>query len=104
LLPRNSGPWFQRLTIDGLTGKIQFPTEALPPPHTRRAISFHLPRLGGRWMPSPERIEAKGVDFIFQSNADYVRLTDTDFTLSKVEAGAIHAGQISIKQPWLNQT
>ncbi len=104
LLPRSTGPWFQRLTINGVTGKIQFPLESTEPAASTHPISLHLPRPGGRWLPAPERIEAKDVDFIFQSNADYVRLADTEFTLSKVEAGTIRAGQIAIKQPWLNRT
>ncbi len=104
LLPRSSGPWFERLTIQGLTGKIQFPTEvapfAAPPP-----LSFiKLPSPRGGSFPAPELIEARGVDFIFQSNGDYLRLADTEFTLSKVAPGKIRAGQIAIKQPWLNRT
>jgi hypothetical protein len=104
LLPRSTGRWFQRLTIAGLTGKIQFPLEAAERPSRAPSFSFHFPRPRGRWMPAPERIEASGVDFIFQSNSDYVRLADTDFTLSHVEAGTIHAGQLAIKQPWLART
>ncbi len=103
LLPRSTGRWFQRLTIRDVTGKIQFPLEAPEVSAIPRTISWHLPQPGGRWMPAPERIEAVGVDFIFQSNGDYVRLTDTDFTLSDVEAGTIRAGQLAIKQPWLNR-
>ncbi len=104
LLSRGSGKWFQRLTVTGLRGKIQFPletTEFAPP---APAMSWRLPLPNTRWLPAPERIEAEDVDFIFQSNADYVRLADTRFTLSKVEAGTIRAGQIAIKQPWLNRT
>jgi len=104
LLPRSSGRWFRRLTINGLTGKIQFPLEAAGTPASTPSLPLTLPHLGGHWMPAPERIEARGVDFIFQSNADYVRLADTEFTLSNVEAGTIRAGQIAIKQPWLNRT
>jgi len=104
LLPRSTGPWFQRLTINGLKGKIQFPLEAVEASTSPSPISLHLPRPDGRWLPAPERIEASGVDFVFQSNADYVRLADTEFTLSKVEAGTIRAGQIAIKQPWLTRT
>jgi len=104
LLPRSTGRWFQRLTIAGLTGKIQFPLEAVEAPVRSPSFSFHFPRPRGHWMPAPERIEASGVDFIFQSNSDYVRLSGTDFTLSHVEAGTIHAGQLAIKQPWLART
>jgi hypothetical protein len=104
LLPRSSGPWFQRLTIQGLRGKIQFPQEPEKTTADALPITFQLPRLRGRWLPAPERIEAKGVDFVFQSKADYVRLSDTEFTLSRVSAGMVRAGQVAIKQPWLNRT
>ena len=104
LLPRSSGPWFERLSIHGLTGKIQFPTDVAPliEPAPLSRLKFPSPRGGS--FPSPELIEASAVDFIFQSNADYLRLADTEFTLSKVAPGKIRAGQIAIKQPWLNRT
>lgn len=104
LLPRSSGPWFERLTINGLTGKIQFPTEVAPLVESTPLSYFKLPSPRGGSFPAPELIEAKGVDFIFQSNTDYLRLADTDFTLSKVAPGKLRAGQIAIKQPWLNRT
>lgn len=104
LLPRSSGPWFERFTAHGVTGKIQFPTEVAPLVGPASFARLKLPSLHGITFPSPELIEASGVDFIFQSNADYLRLADTEFTLSKVAPGKIRARQIAIKQPWLNRT
>lgn len=105
LLPRSTGHVFQRLVLHGVSGKIQLPLGTVTPPPARFAnFKWRLPRPSGKWMPTPERIEAQDVDFIFQSNQDFVRLADTDFTLSEQEAGTIHAGQIVLKQPWINRT
>ena len=102
LLPRGSGPWFQRLTIEGVTGKLRLPlpaASAAPPP----AFARRVPRPRGHWLALPERFEAADVDFILESNGDYVRLLQAAFTLSNVEAGSITAGQILVKQPWLTR-
>ncbi len=103
LLPRGSGQWFQRLTLEGVTGKVR-----LPPASEMAAspggFALRLPRPRGRWLASPERFEAADVDFIFASNRDYVRLLQTAFTLSNVEAGSVTAGQIVVRQPWLTRT
>lgn len=104
LLPRSTGHVFQRLILQGVSGKIQLPLGTAGPARSRFDIfKWRLPRPSGNWMPAPERIEARDVDFIFQSNQDFVRLADTDFTLSEQEAGVIHAGQIVLKQPWINR-
>ena len=99
----NSAKWFRRLSIEGVSGKIQLPLD------NRAASSegwkLRLPQFTtGRWMPAPERIEARDVDFVFQSNGDYVRLAQTQFTFSSLEAGSIRASQILIHQPWLTRT
>ncbi len=105
LLPRSTGRVFQRLKLRGINGKIQFPlTAAAPLLAPSGDFHFTLPRPKGNWITLPERIEGEGVNFIFQSDHDFVRLADTDFTLSTVEAGMIDAGQIELKQPWINRT
>ena len=103
LLPRASGAWFERLTLENVTGKLR-----LPPP-TENAVpavpgGFRIPRPHGRWLALPERVAATGVDFIFESNGDYLRLTRTAVTLSSVETGTIHIGEMIVKQPWLRRT
>ena len=103
LLPRSSGQWFQRLTLEGVTGKVRLPLPSETAARPRR-FALRLPRPRGRWLVAPERIEAENVDFIFASNGDYVRLLQTAFTLSNVEAGTITAGQILVRQPWLTRT
>jgi hypothetical protein len=103
LFSRNSEKWFRRLTIEGVSGKIQLPLDSRAP--SSEGFKLPLPELATRrWMPAPERIEARAVDFVFQSNGDYVRLAQTQFTLSDLEAGFIQAGQIFIHQPWLTRT
>ena len=103
LLPRGSGQWFQRLTLEGVTGKMTLPLASETSARTG-IFGPRVPRPRGRWLAAPERIEVADVDFIFASNGDYVRLLQTAFTLSNVEAGSITAGQIVVRQPWLTHT
>jgi hypothetical protein len=105
LLPRSTGHVFQQLILRGVIGKIQFPlTAANVEPSRAGSYHLHWPRPEGNWFPAPERVEAQDVNFIFQSNNDFVQLSDTNFTLSNVEPGVIRAGQIVLKQPWINRT
>lgn len=101
LFSRGSSPWFRSLTFDGLTGKVQLPIDAPALPLPQR---FQVPRPQNRWLRGPERIEARNVDFIFESDGDFVRLQNTRFTISEVEPGEVLVGQAVIKQPWLNRT
>ena len=103
LLPRSSGQWFQRLSLEGVTGKVRLPLVA-EMAATPDGLALRVPRPRGRAFVAPERFEAADVDFIFASNGDYVRLLQTAFTLSNVEAGSLTAGQILVKQPWLTRT
>ncbi len=103
LLPRSSGQWFQRLSLEGVTGKVRLPLVS-EMAATPGGLALRVPRPHGRAFVAPERFEAADVDFIFASNGDYVRLVQTAFTLSNVEAGSITAGQILVKQPWLTRT
>ncbi len=103
LLPRGSGQWFQRLALDGVTGKVTLPLVSETTAGSG-GFTLRVPRPRGRMLASPELFEAAGVDFIFASNGDYVRLLQTAFTLSNVEAGSVTAGQILVKQPWLTRT
>lgn len=102
LFSRGSAAWFRQLTIEDASGKIQIPLEA--PAASEPRDRFRLPRPQGRWLPPAERIEARGVDFMFQSDGDYVRLEGASFTVSEVEPGRIEVKRLAIKQPWLNRT
>jgi hypothetical protein len=105
LLPRSTGHVFEQLTLRGVTGKIQFPLGSGPAgPSPVEIYQLRFPRPGGNWLPAPERIEAQDVNFIFQSNNDFLELDDANFTLTSVQPGTIRAGQIVLKQPWINRT
>lgn len=101
LVRRSSTPWFATLRIDGLTGKVHLPIDSPAVDSPRR---FEIPRPRGRWLTAPERFEAADVDFIFESDGDFVRLEKARFTISEMEPGEVMVGHLMIKQPWLNRT
>lgn len=102
LFSRGAAPWFQKLTVEGVRGKIELPIETPMP--ERPGFRIRLPRPQSRWLRGPERIEARDVDFIFQSDGDFVRLEGAQFSVSEVEPGSITVKRLAIKQPWLNRT
>ena len=104
LFSRSSNGWFRQLTVDGFTGKVQLPIDTPATEPVRSFVHFELPRPRGRWLPGPERIEARNADFIFESDGDFVRLQNARFTISEMEAGELLVGQLIIKQPWLSRT
>ncbi len=104
LFTRGSSGWFRQLTVDGMTGKVQLPIDTPATAPVRNFFTFELPRPRSRWLPGPERIEARNADFIFESDGDYVRLQNARFTISEMEAGELLVGNLIIKQPWLNRT
>ncbi|MDB6149484.1 MAG: hypothetical protein JWQ44_932 [Chthoniobacter sp.] len=101
LLSRGSTPWFRALELDGVTGKIQVPTQSSSGEGRPISDSTH-PR--NRGLPGPERIAARNVDFVFESDGYFVRLQNAAFSASEVEPGTLNAGQVIIRQPWLNRT
>ena len=101
LFRRGSARWFQRLTLDGVTGKINLPTEDTPAGH-RSLVQRNIPHTF--IAIAPQRIEALNVDFIFQTDADYVRLQRARFTLSELEPGVLIAGAVIVRHPWLVKT
>lgn len=103
LLPRAGGAWFEQLTLENVSGKLRLPlpdeTAAVP-----GRFHLHVPRPHGRWLAVPAHVEARNVDFIFESDGDYLRVADAAVTLSSVESGTIRIGQLIVKQPWLQRT
>jgi hypothetical protein len=101
LFKRNSSRWLERVTFDGVAGKLQFPTAASAKPTGWKLQSF-LPPLPVT--PAPGRVEVRGVDFIFQSLDDHVRLSGARCTLSEAEPGTFTARELLVKHPWLQRT
>ena len=96
--------WFQRLSLDGVTGKIELPRGGKKSGKTRRFPSFDLSRLRGRWMPEPAVVEARDVDLLVVSGGDFIRLQQAHFRVSEREPGIIKAGRIVVQQKWLRRT
>jgi hypothetical protein len=101
LFKRNSARWLERVELDGVAGKMTFPV-AQPAGAERWEPRRWLPHM--QLAPIPGRIEIRGLDFVFQAYDDYVRLQDARCTLSEAEPGVITAGQLVVKQPWLQRT
>ena len=101
LFRRGSARWFQRVTLDGVTGKINLPLEDAPAGH-RSLVQRYIPHTF--IAIAPQKVEALNVDFIFQTNGDYLRLQRARFTLSELEPGALSAGAVIVRHPWLVKT
>lgn len=97
LFTNGSMRWLQQLRVEGVTGKIALPRQAVP---TEDPLEF----LRGRWLPVPARIEASNVDLMIESDGDYVWIERSQFVASELEPGILRAGRVTIKQPWLNRT
>ena len=91
--------WFRRLSLDGVTGKVQLPpvspvgSPLRPEDEGKRA-----------WYPAPTRVEAQGVDLLIQSESDFVRVLESRFLISEQQAGFIDIGHLVVQQPILTRT
>jgi len=106
LLSGRTDRWFQRLVIDGVMARVELPPVvepgANPPPTTPK-------RLKAKWAPNlawivPERIEARDVSFVIESNGEALRIEGAGGVFSQVEPAKIRAHQIIVKQPWMTHT
>lgn len=101
LFQRNGDRWFQRLSLRGVQGKVQIPVDQVP--------EAAAPANWRRWLPAPSTpvmpgsVEAQEIDFVFQSNGDYVRVEDASFAASATEAGELSIPRLTISQPWLRR-
>ena len=103
LLPRTTARWFQRLSITGVQGKVILaPAEAAKKGRRRGWLSWRPS--AGHWALVPAAVEGRDIDFIVESEADYLRVEECGFTASDVAPGELHAGRVTIKQPWLSRT
>ena len=96
--------WFRRLSLDGVSGKIELPRGARKPGKARRFSPPDLGRLRARWMPAPAVVEAREVDLLIVSGADFVRLQQAHFRVSEREPGIVKAGRVVVQQKWLRRT
>ena len=96
--------WFHRLSLDGVAGKITLPRGARKPGRTPWFPSLDLSRLRARWLPAPAVVEAREVDLLIASGADFVRLQQVYFRVSEREPGTIKAGRVVVQQEWLRRT
>ena len=94
----------QRLTLSGITGKIFLPLEGEGNEPERSAGWSLWKPSGGGPLPMPAVVEGEEIDFIFQSENDYVRIEDGRFRASEFEPGEVQAGRVTLKQPWLTRS
>jgi hypothetical protein len=102
LLQRNGERWWQRLALRGVQGKIHLPFDRNTVRGGHGGWRPRLPGLGRMRLPAV--IDVEEIDFIFQSNDDYLRLEDARFSASAVEPGEVRVGKLTIAQPWLVKT
>ncbi len=110
LLPWRGGRWFRRLTLSGVSGRVEIPVEGpnLEANEVDKGEAAHgLP--GGdlrvsAWWPPPAVIEAQRVDLSMATGANFVRMQDSRWTISEWEPGLVEAGLIEVREPWLART
>jgi hypothetical protein len=100
--------WLRALKLRGATVKIVLPSESGENDVGKKRFSawrkWVSPARTFLPVPSPARLEAHDVTMVVQSNGDYLRIDNGDFAASTFDAGTIHAGRITLKQPWLQRT
>ena len=104
LFQRGGESWVERVTLRGVTGKVQIPVDRTPGPAPANDT-------WSRWLPLPApsepalpaAIEAQDIDFVFQSNGDYVRVEDASFAASATTSGELSIPRLTISQPWLRR-
>ena len=104
LFSRSGSRWFRRLTLEGVSGKVELPIEQAEDAAQSLGTRFPGQRLGSRWLRLPAQVEARDVRLVFATEGDFVRLDETSFTLSEIESGTIEVGRVTVRQPWLNRS
>ncbi len=97
------GPrWFRRLIVEGVNGAVHLwlPSDSARFGETK-AGQPHVSRIPS-WA-APERLEASGVNFLFEHGANAVRIAESGCVFSQVEDGSIHAGLVTIKEQWFSR-
>ena len=104
LFKRTSNRWFQRLSLNGVTAKIELPSQPAKPRKDRPWRALALDWTRSRWMPSPSIVEGRGADLLFASGEDFIRLEGTRFRFSEFEPGIVKTANLVVNQPWLQRT
>ncbi len=102
LFQRNGERLLQRVALRGVVGKVQIPVDRAPSPGPKAPWRSWLPTPSAPVLPAS--IEAQEIDFIFQSNGDYVRAEDASFAASATESGELSIPRLTISQPWLHRS
>lgn len=95
---------FKRLSLDGVAGKIDLPRGPHPAKARRWLPPVDLGWLRENWLPLPAVVEARDVDLMVASGADFVRMEKGSIRVSAREPGIIKAARIVVQQAWLKRT
>ncbi|MEQ1859789.1 MAG: hypothetical protein ABMA13_07635 [Chthoniobacteraceae bacterium] len=104
LFQRNGDPWLQRAALRGVVGKVQIPLDRSGVRTASRSWKRWLPLPAPSALGLPAAVEAQEIDFVFQSNGDYVRIEDASFAASTTGAGELSVPRLTIRQPWLRRS
>ncbi len=95
---------FQRLTLDGVAGKIEVQRGEGKSVKRRWVPPLDLVWLRGRWMPMPSILEARDVNLVIAAGGEFVRLEQARFRVSEQEPGIIKIGKLAVQQSWLKRS
>ncbi len=95
---------FKRLTLGGVSGKIELPRGERWVEKRSWVPAVDLAWLREKWLPSPAVVEARDVDLVVTLDGEFVRLEKARFRVSGQEQGIIKAARIVVQQAWLKRT
>ncbi len=104
LWKRTPGRFFQRLTLHGVSGKIELRRGSRDGEKQRRWQSLDLGWLRGKWLRPPAAVEAWEVDFVVASGGEFVRLEQAHIFVNEMEKGIIKMERLVVQQAWLKRT
>ncbi|HZJ15762.1 MAG TPA: hypothetical protein VFD27_11985, partial [Chthoniobacteraceae bacterium] len=96
--------WFRKLSLDGLSAKIEVSVTGKAQRRSPRLPLINLDALKTGWLPLPAIVEGRDVDLVIANGGDFVRLQEARFRVSELEPGTIKIGRLTVKQPWLERS
>ncbi len=98
-------PVWQSLTVDGLRGAIDLPSQSQPPPPSHRP-GFLRPRSLGKLtrLVLPSQFTVSHASIVIRHSEGSVTLTGIDLQTSDTYAGHITISALSINEPWMRNT